>query len=181
MRLRNSYFSLLFLLAPVASYASNPTIVVNRDPPNPTIIFNNNFSFGANSTGGGDFSFQNGTTNNWLELTVNATLPTLTPITCGPGPFSLCTISETAQPSGFLYQIVFGPAPNGGIPAGGLFSIDLNDSGTDPTGSGSWPANQDFGGKANDVSPEPAAGMLALLGAGLMTGVGIYRRRRAAV
>lgn len=123
MRLQSSLSALLLTAASAVVLTANPTIRVDRDPPKPVVVLSNSFPFGANASGGGDLSFQNGSGNNWTELSVSLTLSGLTPITCGPGPFSLCTITTTPETSGsYLYDIVFGPAPNGGIPASGLFS-----------------------------------------------------------
>lgn len=169
--------ALLLAIAPYALYAANPRIGVDRDPPNPIVIIGDSFSFGADGFGGGDFSFQNQSGHNWFELTVTATLPFLTPITCGPGPFAFCTVSDQQTQDGFLYNIVFGPAPNAGITNGELFSINLNDEGTEPNGVGSWPAGQDFAAVANVAhAPEPSAYVLTGLGFGALLLFAFYRR-----
>ncbi len=178
MRFRTSLLALLVAAAPFALRADNPHILIKGDPTDPTIITGTSFGFGADGSGGGDFSFQNESGQNWLQLTVTALLSSSTvAITCGPGPFETCTISNHAAPGGFLYDIVFGPVASGGITNGEIFSIDLNNAGTDPSGPGSWPANQDFGALANASTPEPSAIFLVLVGASLVAGVFRYRCR----
>jgi hypothetical protein len=177
MHIRHSLLAALALLTPVVLQATNPTIRVDRDPPDPVIVTSNSFTFGADNAGGGVLSFQNESGNNWTELSVFVTLPELTPITCGPGPFTLCTIATTPNNGQFDYSITFGPSELTAIANGELFSINLNNSGTDPNGSGSWPASVDFAGKANFVAPEPAAGMLALAGVLALGGFGAYRKQ----
>ncbi len=175
MRFRSSVCAFIVAALPTVARASNPHIIINGDPPNPTVVVGENFTFGANNLGGGDFTFQNESGINWQSLVVTATLPDLTAITCGPGPFVTCTIATTAVGSNFLYNIIFGPTVTAGIANGEIFSIDLNDSGTDPNGSGSWGAGTDFSAQANAV-PEPSSIALASLGA-LLMGVVYYRRR----
>ena len=156
-------------------FAATPRIIVDTDPPNPTAIVSQNFSFSADGLGGGDFSFQNASGVYWHELLFTATLPDFTAITCGPGPFVTCTIATTAETNGFLYSIMFGPTAAGGIPNSGLFSINLNDSGTEPGGSGSWGSGNGFSARANDVAPEPSSFWLALAGL-LAFGAVAFRR-----
>ncbi len=175
MRSKSCLCAFILAALPIAATASNPHIIINGDPPNPTILVGENFTFGANNLGGGDFSFQNESGVNWQSLVVTATLPDLTAITCGPGPFVTCTVAATAVGSNYLYNIIFGPTVTPGITNGEIFSIDLNDSGTDPNGSGSWGAGTDFSAKANAV-PEPSSIAFALLGVSL-AGVIYYRRR----
>ena len=161
MRKRSALLLFLFAAAPLATFAARPTIIIDRDPPNPTIIVNNDFTFGADNLGGGDLSFQNESGQNWRELSISVSLPSLEAITCGPGPFNTCTISQTPQDGSVLYNIIFGPATTGtAITNGELFSIDLNDQGTDPNGAGSWGAGNDFSARANAYAPEPAASAL---------------------
>ena len=182
MRLKNSLLAMLVAATPVVLHAANPHIGVDRDPPDPIIVTSNSFSFGANQFGGGDISFLNESGKDWFEMTFNATLPTLTPITCTPGPFLSCTVATTPVTAGFLYTILFGPVSQVGIPNNTGFSINLNDDGSlDPNGVGSWGAGEDFSVKTNvGVAPEPAAYLL--MGAGLL-GLGAFYalRRRAAV
>lgn len=171
--------ALLLGCAPALVVAKNPTILVKDPPPPGTPITSNTFAFGADPNGGGIFSFQNLSGNNWTTIDVTATLPDLTPITCGPGPFVTCTVSEQQVSNGWFYNILFGPTSKGGIPNKGTFEVDLNDSGSNPDGSGSWPVNQDFGGHANvthvNPSPEPASVALLLSG-GLL--LGVWQRKR---
>lgn len=153
-------------LAP--SLFARPSIIINGDPPDPTVILNDFFSFSADALGGGDFSFVNGSNMQWTELDVFVSLPELGPITCGPGPFVTCTPTplglSTDKP--LEYDIVFGPAPNGGLAPGEGFSIDLNDNGsanTNPAGVGSWGANTTFGIDVNSA-PEPSVWALTAIG-----------------
>ncbi|HEX4769569.1 MAG TPA: PEP-CTERM sorting domain-containing protein [Bryobacteraceae bacterium] len=165
------------------SMLGRPSIIINGDPPDPTIIFSNAFSFTANNLGGGDFSFVNGSNNRWTELDIFATLPELEAITCGPGPFITCTPTPLAPGATkpLPFDIIFGPAPNGGIAPGEGFSINLNDNGTtntDPNGPGSWGNDASFNITAN--TPEPAAWALTAIG---MLSAAFFafllRRRRA--
>ena len=166
--------ALLISCAPALLQAKNPTILVKDPPPPATPITSNTFSFGANADGGGEFTFQNVSGINWQSIEVTATLPNLTAITCGPGPFDTCTVSERQVGNGWFYNILFGPSLTGGVPNFGTFVIDLNDSGDDPNGSGSWPVSQDFAAKTN-VTPEPAS-VLLLLAGGFLIAFGQRRR-----
>ena len=173
MRLR-TFLAVLIGFAPALLEARNPTILI-EDPPPPAIpVTSNTFAFGADASGGGVFAFQNASGNDWGSMLVTATLPNLTPITCGPGPFLTCTVSEKPVLDGYLYDILFGPAPGGGITAGTIFTVNLNDDGTDPNGSGSWPVGQDFDAKTT-VVPEPGS-VLLLMSGGLLV-AGLCRRR----
>ncbi len=178
MRLRTSLLVLMTAAVPYALQAGNPHILIKGDPPNPTILVSNSFAFGADNFGGGVLSFQNESGQNWFELSVTATLPNLTAITCGPGPFVTCTISTSPVSTGFLYDIMFGPASAGGITNGEVFSVNLNDSGDDPSGVGSWGPGTDFSAKAN-ATPEPSSITLMIAGGLLAAGI-FLRRRRAA-
>lgn len=176
MRLRTSLFVLLLTAVPAVVRADNPHIIIKGDPPASTIVTGTSFSFGANGSGGGDFTFANESGQDWLQISVTALLasPNI-PVTCGPGPFETCTISNHPMNGAFLYDILFGPVTSGGITNGEVFSVDLNDSGSDPNGSGSWPPLQDFKAQAN--VPEPSGVFLVLAGSLLVAGVVRYRRR----
>ena len=173
--------------APLAFASSRPTIIVNGDPPRPTPITGDTFGFGADALGGGVLSFVNDTGTRFFDLSVFVTLPELTPITCGPGPFGSCTVVTTVVQgtSNYAYDIVLGPTAAGGITAGEQFSINLNDQNgvmmnDDPNGPGSWGANRDFTANAN-TAPEPASWLLILTGLAGAAGVVLYRRRASAV
>lgn len=163
--------------------ASRPTIIINRDPPDITVITNKTFTFGADDEGGGVFSFQNETGVTWLELDILVTLPpSVTAITCGSPAFVVCTATppSTGMPQ---WDIQFGPNPKGGIPNGDLFSINLNNDAvinTNPDGAGDWGADKTFSAIANEQLPEPASWLL--MGAGML-GLAVYgyRRRASAV
>jgi hypothetical protein len=168
---------LAIALAPTLLNATNPKILIKDPPSSATPVTSNTFTFGANAQGGGIFSFQNASGTDWTSMLVTATLPNLTAITCGPGPFVTCTVSETQVSKGWLYDILFGPTTTGaGINNGMVFEVILNDEGTDPNGAGSWPASVDFSAKTN-VTPEPAS-VLLLISGGLV--IGVLRRRRIA-
>ncbi len=175
MRFQLSLLSAIMAVAPFTLWAGRPHIIVNGDPPNPIIVIDNNFTFGADSLGGGDFSFENQSGSSWRSLLFTATLPINTPIVCGPGPFVTCTVTTTPNQNAFLYSILMGPVATGGITNGETFSLDLNDTGTDPGGPGSWGAGTDFTATAN-TTPEPSAIFLLILGAVAFAG---YRRLSA--
>lgn len=183
MRVPRLFLALACGFAPAMLQASRPTIIINRDPPDITVITNDRFTFGADDSGGGVFSFQNETGEAWFELDILVTLPpSVTAITCGSPAFVVCT--ATPPSSGMpQWDIEFGPNPRGGIPNGGLFSINLNNNAVinmDPNGVGDWGADRQFSATANADSPEPASWLL--MGAGLF-GLAFYgyRRRASAV
>ena len=72
MRFRSCVLALMLGITPTMLLASKgtPGIGVDKDPPNPTVLVNNDFSFGADANGGGDFSFKNESGQDWLELSV---------------------------------------------------------------------------------------------------------------
>jgi hypothetical protein len=181
MRAARTILALLFLIAPVTLQASRPTIIINRDPPDITVIANDSFTFGADAAGGGVFSFQNETGERWLQLDILVTLPSdVTAITCGSIAFVTCTVTPP-RGSMSVWDITFGPNPNGGIANGETFSINLNNNGVvneDPNGTGDWGKDKDFSAVAN--APEPFSWMLIGAGA-LALGAYGYRRRASAV
>jgi len=181
MRAARTILALLFLIAPATLQASRPTIIINRDPPDITVITNKSFTFGADDSGGGVFSFQNETGVTWLQLDILVTLPTdVTAITCGSIAFVTCTVTPP-HGSVSIWDITFGPNPNGGIPNGATFSINLNNNAVvneDPNGVGEWGKDKDFDAVAN--APEPFSWMLIGAGA-LALGAYSYRRRASAV
>jgi hypothetical protein len=181
MRTWKIFTLMAIALAPLLQ--ASPSIIINSDPPNPTVIVNNFFSFAADSAGGGDFSFVNGSNAQWIQLDVFVSLPQLGPITCGPGPFITCTPTPLAPGSAMPlpFDIVFGPAAAGGIAPGVNFSIDLNDNGatnTDPSGSGSWGANALFNVQITTTTATPEPSVWGLSGLGLSAGLMLFWRRR---
>ncbi len=175
MRLRTSLIRLAIVLAPCALWAGNPHILIKDPSGTPIILTSDSFTFGADALGGGVLLFQNESGKNWREMDVIATLPDSVPITCTPGPFVTCTFAETPVTNGFLYNILFGPAAGGGITQGQIFSVNLNDTGDNPNGAGSWGAGTDFAATASAV-PEPAAVTLIILGGVLLAGFCYWRR-----
>ncbi len=180
MRFPISFLAAAILAGPI-SLLGNPTILI-KDPPPPAIIVGDSFGFGADALGGGVLSFQNGSGSDWRDLLVTVTLPpnpngNAQTITVGPGPFQTDTLTITPVTGGFFYDILFGPTATGGIPNGQTFTINLNNSGSDPNGAGDWGAGRDFGAQAN--IPEPSAGMLLLAGGLFAAGFIGYRRRTA--
>ena len=183
MRLRSRFVAAVALIAvPLVSQAGNPHIIINSDPPNPIVLVSQAFELSANALGGGYFVFQNESGVSWEELTVKATLPNDTTITCGPGPFVTCTIGSSPSGNESLYTLVFGPTAAGGITSGQIFTVDLNDSGTDPNGAGSWGEGNQVKALANDPAvvgtPEPSA--LALAFCGLLAVGGLQKLQRRA-
>ena len=169
MRPRWSNAAALFLgLASIAVPCWADSIIINGDPPvDFTIVTTDSFTFGANSQGGGDFGFTNETGHVWTQLDILFTLPTFQSITCGSVSFVTCTVNilSGVTETPVRYDVVFGPNPIGGITNTQNFTVNLNDNGivnTEPNGSGSWPASEDFGAVAN--APEPGTWVLAALG-----------------
>jgi hypothetical protein len=175
-----SFLALLFAFAPLTLQA-RPTIIINRDPPDITVIANKSFTFGADAAGGGVFSFQNETGESWLQLDVLVSLPSgVTAITCGSIAFVTCTVTPPHD-SVSIWDITFGPNPNGGIPNGATFSINLNNNGVvnqDPNGAGDWGPDKQFSAVAD--APEPASWMLIGIGTLGLAGY-CFRRRASAV
>ncbi len=173
MRFRTSFFTLLMAVAPMALRA-NPTILI-KDPPPPAIIVSDAFTFGADALGGGVFSFTNESGSDWRQLDVTATLPIMTTVTVGSGPFIIDAVHITPVTGGFFYDVMFGPTATGGILNGATFTINLDTSGSDPNGAGDWGKNKDFTAAANGA-PEPSSYLLLLTGG--LFGAGVLRHRR---
>jgi hypothetical protein len=176
------FLAMLLAMTPLALQGSKPTIIVNGDPPDITVVTDTLFTFGADAAGGGDFSFQNETGQDWIKLDIFVTLPAFESITCGSIAFVTCTVTTTtptgASPAS--YDLIFGPNPSGGILKGQTFSINLNNNAvviTDPNGVGDWGAGTDFEAKANDFAPEPASAILMALGLIGLGGLCLYRRK----
>jgi hypothetical protein len=160
---------------------ARPSIIINGDPPDPTIIFSSSFSLTADESGGGNLSFVNGSGTRFTELDIFVSLPMLEAITCGPGPFITCTPTPLGAPTDkpLPFDIIFGPAPGGGIAPGEGFSINLNNDGTtnkDPNGPGDWGSNTTFEVIAN--TPEPAVWAMTAVGI-LATGFITFLLRRS--
>ncbi|MBV8809055.1 MAG: PEP-CTERM sorting domain-containing protein [Acidobacteriaceae bacterium] len=178
MRFPRSVLALLLASTPLTLQASKPTIIVNGDPPDITIITNTSFEYYADSRGGGDFSFQNETGQSWAQLDVLVTLPsTVTAITCESLAFVTCTATP---PNAMMTQwdITFGPNPKGGIPNGATFSINLNNNGIvnmQPDGVGDWGPRTEFDDIANKDLPEPASWALMGIGALCLAAISVKR------
>jgi len=165
-------------VAPVVLYA-NPTVIIKDPPPPSIVITSTSFSFTTDPFGGGFFSFQNESGSDWHSLLLTAEAPAIdgSP-TISPGPFvTNTTVSTTPVGSDILYQIRFGPTTTGGIPNGTIFSINLDNSGSDPNGAGDWVSNKTFTADAN--VPEPASSLLFLAGGLLIAGLFRYRPHTA--
>src|SRR5579875_2470846 len=167
--------SLIFSLAAIMFGAAT----VNASPIDPQGVFQNlvagtpvvpvtDFLFGADASGGGVFSFQNVSGNDWVAMDFFVTEPPSISITCGGGPFFDTCNSTFDGPSG-QWDIHFGDPINGGLPAGTEFSFNLNDPRSDdqPNGSGGWGAGADFNVVPTNGAPEPASWMLLAGGIGL--------------
>jgi hypothetical protein len=178
---RGSVIALLAVGAATACFAQRPSIIINSDPPDPTIITGLSFTFSADAGGGGDFSFVNDSGQNWFSMNVLVNLPGLETITCGPGPFGTCSVTPSEGPDNtFNYDISFGPSPAGAIAQDQGFSIDLNDNGltnTDPNGNGDWGPDTTFDATVNSV-PEPATSGFCVLA--LAGGLGMVWRKKFA-
>ncbi len=178
MSFPTSVLALLLASAPLTLQASKPSIIVNGDPPDATIITNTSFEYYANSRGGGDFSFRNETGQSWTQLDVFVTLPSpVTAITCESLAFVICTATP---PNAMMMQwdITFGPNPKGGIPNGATFSINLNNNGTvnmQPDGVGDWGSRTEFDDIANKGVPEPASWALMRIGALCLAAICVKR------
>jgi hypothetical protein len=172
------FLAVLLGAVPALVEAKNPTILIKDPPPPATIITGDTFGFSANSQGGGAFVFQNGTGNDWVSMNVSATLSRLTAIDCNPGPFLTCAVATTPVSGGFMYDILFGAGSNGGIRKGEVFTISLDDQGSDPNGVGSWAPGRDFDSKVTFAAPEPASLLLMLAGGLLVLGVLKFRPKQ---
>ena len=181
MHIRASLLAAALAVLPLTLQATNPTIRVNGDPPDPTPVFSTSFAFGSDPNGGGLLSFINDSGQQWRSLDITFTLNRLTGINCTSDAFGACLVSSKPVPgtSDFSYALLFGRNGSVGILNGAGFSVDLNDEGTDPNGSGQWGKDLDFKAVANTgIAPEPSAIALLLTGTGLLGGLAFYRRRR---
>jgi hypothetical protein len=178
-RLRTAALCLVLVFFTVPSFGSS--IIINGDPPTTfTPVTRRSFTFGSNASGGGDTGFTNESGETWTRLDVLFTLPILKDIMCQSPVFVTCTMT-TSPPTttgGLVsYDLMFGPAPQGGIFNGENFEVNLNDNGfenTDPNGAGSWTPGEQFTAVAN--APEPGSFLLGCLGFLL---VGFYSLRAA--
>jgi hypothetical protein len=118
---------------------------------NPFICVGLDFSFMANSSGGGMFTFTNDSGQNWTSLEIETPAPPPSyVITCGGTSFAHCEVLFQPE-SDFAIVDFFG---GGGILNGDMFTIDLGNSG--------WTPNGEFHGFAN--VPEPGTLALSLIG-----------------
>ncbi|MBV9268525.1 MAG: hypothetical protein JO061_20320 [Acidobacteriaceae bacterium] len=148
-----------------------------------------NFTFASNASGGGYFTFDNASGVNWFSMDFQVSEPTGTAITCVPGPlFNTCE-SSVLSTSGNLSMFDVGfdnPTEGGGIPAGGSFTVDLNNEvdghpNTDPNGAGQWLPGTEFTAIANLSTPEPGTFSLLFGALAVYAGGRIYRKRRSSL
>jgi hypothetical protein len=109
------------------------------------------FTFMANSSGGGMFTFTNDSGQNWTSLEIETPPPTPSyAITCGGTSFAHCEVLFQPESDSAIVDFFGG----GGILSGDMFRIDLGNSG--------WPPNGEFHAFAN--IPEPGTLALSLIG-----------------
>jgi hypothetical protein len=87
------------------------------------------FSFMADGSGGGIFSFTNNSGQNWTSLEIEAPFPTGDIISCGGSSFATCVVMP--QSGDFIIIEFYG---GGGILQNQSFTIDLGTSGWLPNG-----------------------------------------------
>jgi hypothetical protein len=116
------------------------------------------FTFMADGSGGGMFSFTNNSGHDWTSLAIEAPFPTGDIVTCGGSSFAHCVVMP--QSGDFIIIDFYG---GGGIMANESFTIDLGNSG--------WQPNGEFQAFAN--VPEPSTLALSLVGL-----TPLLRRRR---
>ena len=135
------------------------------------------FSFMSDTNGGGFFTFQNVSEENWSSLLITTgsdpfNVPAAS-VTCSTNAFLSCQASDLA--GGITAMFLSGLNTDiHGILIFDSFTINLNDDGpTDvsPTGSGGW-SNvggdvRTFDASANVANPVPEPATLTLMGAGL--------------
>ncbi|MGB8771173.1 MAG: hypothetical protein WCC92_16255 [Candidatus Korobacteraceae bacterium] len=105
------------------------------------------FSFMANSSGGGIFKFTNDSGVDWTSLGIFVSTPPTDMITCGGSSFATCVVLP--KPLGDFAFIEF--SGGGGILDGQTFTIDLE----------GWAPNEQFRAFAN--VPEPSTLALSLI------------------
>lgn len=157
MRIRLLILSVLIFTCVVRLSASpqptdtDPRVIINggHDSLGLSTPVGLDFSFMADDSGGGFFSFMNTSGHNWTSLEIEAPSPNPTyVITCGGTSFADCVILP--QPGDFTIIDFSG---GGGILNGQTFTIDLGSSG--------WPPDGVFHAFAN---PEPGTLGLCLIG-----------------
>lgn len=175
--------SLIFSLAAIMLGAAT----VNASPNDPQGVFQNfnpnapfmpvtDFLFGADASGGGIFSFQNVSPNDWVAMDFFVTEPASIAVTCDGGPF-FDTCDSSFDGTTGQWDIHFGSPINGGLPAGTEFSFNLNnDTSNNIFGAGGWGPGADFNVIPTNGAPEPASWLLLAGGIALL---GFLRRRTA--
>lgn len=182
------FLALAFLLSSAALMRA-----ANMDISDPTCIdcinpVGTSFTFNSNGAGGGFLEFTNNSGVDWtslniIETGVPAFIGDVQNIFLSSNAFT--NFQAIDQADGSTLIRFFGVSTDCslaidvvlpcGILSGQLFTINLNDAGTSPTGSGGWlDANGNsisFAAVANPV-PEPAS--LLLLGSGI---VGVFGRK----
>ena len=157
MRFRVLILTVLVMTCVVRLHASpqpsdnDPRLIINggHEPIGSSAPVGLDFSFMADASGGGLFSFMNTSGQNWTFLEIEAPSPNPSyVITCGGTSFATCVVLP--QPGDFTIIDFSG---GGGILNGQGFTIDLGSSG--------WPPNGVFHAFAN---PEPGTLGLCLIG-----------------
>ncbi|MBV9405211.1 MAG: hypothetical protein JO211_07690 [Acidobacteriaceae bacterium] len=188
--LMNKYYSLLLALlalcgATLHAAPVDPQGVFDNYVSGTAIVPETDFTFGADASGGGVFSFQNVSGKSWIAMDFFVTEPLGIFINCGPGPFFLvCGYTSTSNSATTaLYDIKFSQAINGGIANGAIFSFNLNDplpgggQNFDPNGAGGWGPGADFNVVPTFGAPEPASALLLFSGVSMLAGLCRVRLR----
>ena len=156
MRFRVLILMVLVMVCAARLHASpqpnDPRIIISggHDGLGPcTSITDLDFTFMANSSGGGAFCFTNNSSEDWTSLEIEAPSPTGDIITCGGSSFSHCVVMP---PSGDFTIIDF--SGGSGILISESFTVDLGTSG--------WTPDGEFGAFAN--VPEPSTLAFCLVG-----------------
>lgn len=144
------------------------------------------FNISVDEMGGGAFNFRNASGNDWIGLDWIVTLPQDESFTLSGGPFfgsHNVTTSPSPTPGFEVYDISFDQPINGGIPAGTVFSINLNDPldtgapNLDPNGSGGWGSNNTIRAIQTNAVPEPTTWVLLAGGMAVLVSVRRLRLR----
>ena len=163
--------AVLVSVAPVYAHADgvpgDARIIVGQDGPKPTPV-GKSFLVPVDSVGGSDLNddFENGGTQNIIELIFTAKLSKKDTIACVPDNFYFgnCTVTPG---KGNKVTIIFDDPLSGGIPPGADFFVGLNNAGQS---MGDWKKDgvKDLDSQAVFAvsTPEPSGVLLLLTGLG---------------